>query len=396
MKMLDPFLYDAIWIPKFMRIAECIIGTFQPNLIKPFIDYIIKNLSSFLKSRDGYFLLRTIAKNSKVPEVQVSFVREVNLRFVEFSNSTNGSLLLQSIIHNFALSKFKYIKSCSKHLANNGSDCNDNESTARSDCNQALAYLYQHITENVRHWDNKNLRPVIECCIKIGGKQFENILLNELKYQIKDLILSNHGISYAKLMFKYFESINTIKIVSLVNHTLKVIDIKNVIFKWKTLISDLRTNDLTKQANNRLRMEKGLKLNSLDKDIGQPELSYCDKYMNSASPYLNRANILSVQPNLPVGDNFIYQPNVRNRQATCNNQPPKFNNQNGVIYAQNLRHTPVSLYPIQNCIYIPPCTYKHASSNSQTYNAGNIPALTQNLYISYNNSNYSQSINPNN
>lgn len=368
-KTLDSFIYEAVWNPKFMRIAECIIGTFQPELIEPFISYIINNLRSFIKSRDGYFLLRTIAKNSKVTALHIAFVKQIKLCFPEFSNCTNGSLLLQCIVHNFALPNYKYIKSCSRHIAND-SESDQNRSLVRSDNNPALSLLYDFITESARHWDNKNLRPVVECCIKIGGKQFENILVNGLEKHVKEFILSSYGISYAKLMFKYFESKNILKIVSLVNQYLKVHESNTAFLKWKNFFSEFNKNDITKL----LIFEDISVSNTNTHERKQSDANKRNTQIFYNSPYLAIPNLMSVQPNL-----LVRNPNTMNNfyqtQQVLNLQTQNINFQHQLYNQHNyLRHTPLTPHTLinQNNIYM---SSPYEFTPIQMHNAGNFQDL---------------------
>lgn len=380
MKMLDPFVYEAVWNPKFMRIAECIIGTFQPKLIKPIMTYIINNLKSFIKSRDGYFLLRTIAKNSKISEVQIAFVREISLCFAEFYNCTNGSLLLQSIIHNFALFEYKYIKSCSKHLNNYPESDTKNSLSSRSENNQALADLYQLLTRSARFWDNKNLRPVIECCVKIGGKQFESILLNGLEFHVKELIMSNYGISYFKLMSKYFERTITLKIVSLIIQNLNVIESKPVILKWENFLSELK-DDFVKDVTSELNIEERSNLDNLDKARFRPKINNYNYYFLLSVPYLeSNINRISVEPNQSASCSCNFAPYESTRQACYNIQSHKLNYMHKSNFQQNyLRHTLLGSQPpipnTNNLLY----PHQLVVTNYQINDARPIPALVHNI-----------------
>lgn len=241
-KLLDPVAYQYVWNNKFMRIAECIIGTFRPELTLTLIMYIVNNLSSFIKSREGYFLLRTIVKNSKNPQVQFAFVRNITPIFREFSVLGNGSLLIQCIIHNFALPEFQYIKSCSRDRLTTNHIYNSKDlKITRQENNNALEQIYRVIIEHIYYWESKNLKPLVECCVKVGGKQFERIFAKELPNYLKAFLGINYSVNFVKLISKFFDKQRFQKIVIQINKKIKEFCVESSSLKWKNALAEFMT-----------------------------------------------------------------------------------------------------------------------------------------------------------
>lgn len=250
--LLSPFIYDIIWKPKFMRIAECVVGTFRLYLIQFLIDYTILKMDLFIKSRDGYFLLRTVIKTCKSPHIQLSIINGVESSFHEFVNNSNGALLIQCIIHNFALPKYNYIKSCSRHLYQEDEQAITVDQK-RQQSNPALEKLFKIILDNFKEWDNKNLKPIIECCIKVGNKQFEKLFVKQASNSncIEMLILSSYGMNYIKLLSKFFEKKSVSLIFNSINVSLRSADAQTQL-RWRKIISGMdSTKNESVNSNNK-------------------------------------------------------------------------------------------------------------------------------------------------
>lgn len=90
---------------KSIRLLESIIKSFKSELMKVVYSIIEQNFLYFLNIRPGYFLLRRIVREKKDDKVQFVIINTIIKNLDEVVNSTNGSLLCQSIIRNYCTKK---------------------------------------------------------------------------------------------------------------------------------------------------------------------------------------------------------------------------------------------------------------------------------------------------
>jgi hypothetical protein len=177
--------FELIEKPKFTRIAECIIGCFQIELIEFIVKYCIDNFMKFIKSREGYFLIRTIIKAVKIQKYQMSIANIIEKNYLRLTNTSNGSLLIQCIIHNFPATSFKYFKSCSKHLDNNPSKEETELNKHKDFTNKALKLVIKVILEHCYLWDSKYAYPIVDCLLRVGSTAFETVFMQNYEKPIR-------------------------------------------------------------------------------------------------------------------------------------------------------------------------------------------------------------------
>lgn len=345
--LLTPTILDFIWKPKFMRIAECIVGTFRSSLVQFLIEYIILKMNLFIKSRDGYFLLRTVIKTTKSPNIQLSIIKGIESNFIEFVGNSNGALLIQCIIHNFALYNFAYIKSCSRHL-----NLEDEQATTidqkRQQSNPALDMLFQILLDNIKEWDNKNIKPIVECSIKVGGKQFEKLFIMKITNSnwIKVLILSSYGMNYIKLLSKHFEKKSINLILSSISMSLRSVDTQTQLRWKKCVISNDSTKNDSVNSNNKTPV---LSNNELTTNSSNKRFSlYCQPHQSCP---INYYPFLSNSGNKLVSNSQYYN----NDQSFCTSGT-----------ASTLR--PLQPILVQSCPNIYYSSYNFTSPNASLVN----------------------------
>lgn len=158
-------------------------------------------------SREGYFLIRTIIKAIKDDDLQMAIVNTVKDNFQRMIKTSNGSLLIQCMIHNFPCVSFTYFRSCSQHIEKNISS---KETAPIKDYNnKAVNQLMIVIFKNVDLWDVKLAYPIIDCLLRVGNsalvstfmKFYDQINLKG-KYFLDRLLALNNGNEYMTKIFK--------------------------------------------------------------------------------------------------------------------------------------------------------------------------------------------------
>lgn len=249
--LLKDKMKDLIWKPKFSRVAECIIGCFDFKLTGFLVSYCLDNFMKFVKFREGYFLLRTIVKAIKVPQVQNHIAQIVDANYERLIKYSNGSLLIQCMIHNFPVVDFVYFKSCSKHINKNLSKEDTVSNVTKNFKNKALELIIKVIISNVETWDAKYSVPLIDCLIRVGGEPFEKCFMKMYSkgQKSKDLIIDKiicleNGKEYMERIFKNFNLINVSKIKDQIKDRIKLFDVE--IQKHWDIVKKPKTGEMKK------------------------------------------------------------------------------------------------------------------------------------------------------
>ena len=309
LECLKPMMIDLLNIPPFLRVAECIISLYPFSKIKYVLEYSIENLDYFIEIKEGYFFVRMITKSCKDSQIQRLLLEKITCNLVKFVSIPNGVLICQSFIYNIPLKNFSFIKSCSKHLENEDFPGNENqEDYDMQNCN--LIALIFALFENIKYWDNYNLRKVVICAINVSSKAFVKVLLRkysleERKKLLKCLILLENS----EEILTEIEKSTKLKYLSLI-----IIECYDVIKRIKEYIND----STRKYINN---MYKSIK----SKDSVIPNTTYQLKSfqqnytpgMISPSTYY-QFPVASMLPQSYFQPNMYYLNNLYNSQLQNN------------------------------------------------------------------------------
>lgn len=189
---------------KFLRLLESIVNCFSHELMHPLLLSISKEIINLISLKQGYFLIRALIRSSKNPTVQLSIVKAISGQFSSIAKSLSGSLLIQCMLHNFLCPEFIYEKCCSSNTWALKDQVLAFErkypksSMSSFPLNLVLSYLF----ENIIHWDNSSIVPIVSCAIKnrqtnfnecfvyyLGCKQFLQILvkLGSINFYISNI-----------------------------------------------------------------------------------------------------------------------------------------------------------------------------------------------------------------
>lgn len=317
--MLQSSLYEIIWKSKFMRVAESLIGTFNFELVSPLVEYIIFHIKLFIRPREGYFLLRSIIKCTKILESQIFIIQSLRSNFTEILKSPNGPLLVQCIIHNFPVAHFSYTKSCTQILDQEDNDSSDSKRNEKQKFNPALQMLYQTLIQNIGDWDKKCLKPIIECCIRIGGTQFEMLFLIEMQNSsyLNTFLTSSFGTRYFNLIINRFKHKSIRLIYSLIRSSLCLID-NNSQLRWTNfMLSNNRQNEFVNAKS-----IKPIKLTN-DESLFFNETAYNSVQQVNLNNGLTTYRYCNINPlgyncfALSTVNNYSYSLTPKNCQTIC-------------------------------------------------------------------------------
>lgn len=331
------------------------------------------NIDKFIKVREGYYLLRTIAKNLKFDEDQTKLITMISKNFLEFAKSFNGSLLLQCIIHNFPLSTFSYTKSSISCVNNNNTAYNNrNQSGRANEYNHPLDDLYTILVKHINQWDNNKIKAIIECAIKFGSYQFGKKFLTMIINYLASFMNNNYSIKILKLMMKSFDHETTIAIISLLTRHLRTFDKSKQEKLRKLLENTFNTTEdnLLKSWLKTHLVEISSKDNKSHSDLKKNQKNIKQKVL--ANNYSN----IAVQRGKTINQNaFIPNSNYFNVQNPFPSHNHQFNYINTFNNMPMIRSTYLKPATIHNH-YVNPTFYL-----PQTQNISMIAA--NNFYISY-------------
>lgn len=350
-KLLDPVIFTYIWEPKFMRIGESLIGTYKRASIQFLLDFIISNLTDFVKVREGYYLLRTVVKHLKTPEEQMKIITVINENFLEIAKNFNGSLLLQCIIHNFPIPTYNYTKSSISCVNNNGLAPKVNKE-GMNDNNKALEILYSTFIQHSDEWDNNKLKAVVECAIKFGSNQFGKLYLNNLSKHAQSFMRSVYSIKIMKIMIKSFENSITISILKVISQHIKHLD-TNKQEKWNKLYDQFFDVSKLKPALFSNSSLSTLESNGSSKEIHIPQ----SQFIKNDSKAFSNNNFNGKHPNHGPGvANFV--PTQPQQNSYISSQMPGPSNYyfvyNNYIPEQIYQQMPMCLVNASPIYQLPP------------------------------------------
>lgn len=130
---------------KSIRLLESIIKSFKSELLKMIYSIIEQNFLYFLNIRPGYFLLRRIVREKKDDKVQFIIINTIIRNLEEVVNSTNGSLLCQSIIRNY----------CIKLKMNMNVDVNNEEYNSRLSMDRLFEKVNKQFEKQHKSFEKK-------------------------------------------------------------------------------------------------------------------------------------------------------------------------------------------------------------------------------------------------
>ena len=326
-------LTSLVWDNSFSRIAECIIGTFEFSLIKSFIYYCLDNFLKFIKLRPGYFVLRTIVKAIKDTDVQEEISEIVDNNFYILSNCSNGSLLIQCMMHNFPVLNYRYYKSCSKHL-NSFIPKSEVESNYFKDYNnKAFKRIILNIIKHSNDWGSNYFSPILDCMVRVNGNSLENIFIKFISNELSsntffdNLIKLEHGSYYLKILISNFSNSSVKNIISLIKLRLKNF---SKVYKenWNCFIKDIEyklENNNDRTNNNLLDFDvNNLKENKINEKFEEESnFNFKFKENDKNNSKFNKNNYKKSKLN----DNS----KVKNNDKNKNNNKHLTNNQDKIV-----------------------------------------------------------------
>ncbi len=174
-------LFNEIWNPNKIRLAECIVGCFPQRLVEHIVELSLRTFMYLIKVREGYFLLRIIVRSYKDINIQSRIMGIIMKEFKKIAFTSNGSLLLQCIIHNFPLAKYIYTKSC---INTNQHKEEENTKNTKDNIydydNEAVYGLILSLMNHVEFWDDELIKPIVDCAIKVSPLSFKKALLDKM------------------------------------------------------------------------------------------------------------------------------------------------------------------------------------------------------------------------
>lgn len=355
-----------ICLDSLIRITECIVGSFENDIVFDLIKLIAFNLDKLSKTQEGYFLLRVTMKAVKNTTLQNIIIEELEKNFINYVKVFNGSLIVQCIIHNFNNYNFKYNKSCTKqHESINNHDissskefCNNKEENKKNKDNlnnhkiiknNALNNLMKLIVINSKLWFENHFKPILDCAIKSSTILFENCLYEFLLYNkgkakklFGNIVKMDISENFFKLLINNLKTKTNYLILNIVKDSLNDYKENNVCENYDKIIKFIENHINNKNVftTNKDCVKKNKNLNKKSNKINNSEIDYKDSFNNQKSFYKNQVPSYLFNPNHYNNNNSskISQNNISNNDFNIynayqynmlinnlnNNQPPLY------------------------------------------------------------------------
>ena len=279
----------------YLRLLECLLSSLPEEKHFSLIEFITNNINQLIKPRQGYFLIKKLVKINKNYVIQNMIIDKINSMLLEFASSFNGSIICQSILHNFKIKTFNENDSRIINIDNNSNNNIENykyflfEKT-KYNLNKMYCYKGASINEN-NNTINSNNKLFVEDMLKnnnyINKRNTEYSLNNynkdnyEKTNSISSSKKSNNDCYNNPCLIKFYDKIiqilfnsnmnkNTFKVIEFAivngNHLFfnKIIkrfeiELKENFIKNKD-INNNNTNQLNSLFIKLLKIDKGFKL----------------------------------------------------------------------------------------------------------------------------------------
>lgn len=364
-------------IHKFLRVTECIIGSFSTSVLHPIYDVILDKLYSLISHKEGYYIVKTMVKSVKDPIIQEKVVRRITADFYKFIVTGNGSLVVKSIIHNFPNNVFIYNKCSCNHQLDKlmSKKITQTVYNVNKMNTVAIQLLYNKLFSMSFHWNDPSLTQILEYSMQANNSIFKNMFVLKLEEELNNystLLLHNtlNSSSAEEIVAFVVSNLDNPKLKSVIIQTINSIKKQ---MQYQNLLK--KPLQIAREVNNPISTN-----HFYHQPIMPPKCYYAQPFCGTSQIVTPNKyqpmNHLLFNPNL----NYISHPqNYRSSNSfPSSSYPYNFNYNNQFQYAvsnqtsnQNLRHNKaiynqISLNQVPSGSGVTEESYKQASSMPST------------------------------